>query len=33
MRDGEPFWAFKMDNDMNLIGMNFAEAQALTKGL
>lgn len=33
VRNGEPFWAFKMDNDMHLIDMTFEEATIVTNGL
>lgn len=28
-----PFWPFKMDDDMHLIGINFEEAKNLTNAL
>jgi hypothetical protein len=33
VRNGEPFWAFKMDNDMHLIDISFEEAKVMTNGL
>jgi len=33
LRNNEPFWPFKMDNDMHLKEMTFEEAKKLTNGL